>query len=321
MKVRELLDKAVENGQTLFGFELLPPLKGEGKGGIFNAIDNVVEFNPAYISITLHREGLKTTPRPDGGFDYHIVRKRPGTVGIAASIQNNYGIPTVPHLICGGMSKYDIEDALIDMDFLGIENVLALRGDKRHYENQFIPQPDGHTHAVDLVKQISAMNRGEFIDGEVDICHHSKFCVGVAGYPEGHETAVSLESDIEFLKRKVESGAEYVITQMFFDNARYFRFVEMCRERGINVPIIPGLKPLVAERQLETLPQTFHISLPEELRKAVRSCRGDKEKIRQVGLDWSIAQSKELMAARVPALHFYTMSKTEHIAYIARHVF
>lgn len=321
MKVRELLDKAIETGQTLFGFELLPPLKGEGKGGIFNAIDNVVEFNPAYISITLHREGLKTTPRPDGGFDYHIVRKRPGTVGIAASIQNHYEIPAVPHLICGGMSKYDIEDALIDMDFLGIENVLALRGDKRHYENQFIPQPDGHAHAVDLVKQISAMNRGEFIDGEVDICHHSKFCVGVAAYPEGHETAVSLESDIEFLKRKVENGAEYVITQMFFDNARYFRFVELCREKGIDVPIIPGLKPLVAERQLETLPQTFHINLPEELEKAVRSCRGDKEKIRQVGLEWSITQSKELMAARVPALHFYTMSKTENICRIARHVF
>lgn len=321
IQVIDLLNDAVRRGETLFGFELLPPLKGDGKSGIFKAIDNVIEYNPAYINITFHREGLKATQRPDGGYDYHVVRKRPGTVGIAASIQNKYDIPAVPHIICGGMSKYDIEDALIDMDFLGINNVLALRGDPRHYEKQFIPVPNGHSHAVDLIRQIRAMNRGEFIDGEADVCHHSKFCIGVAGYPEKHSTAESLESDIEYLKMKVDSGAEYVVTQMFFDNEKYFRYVELCREKGIDVPIIPGLKPLVNGRQIESLPETFSINIPEELRKAVEDCKGDKEKIRHVGLEWSIHQSKDLMAHGVPALHFYTMSRTESIAYIARHVF
>ncbi|MCH5214295.1 MAG: methylenetetrahydrofolate reductase [Muribaculaceae bacterium] len=320
MKVIDLLNKATEEKNTLFGFELLPPLKGEGRRGVFHAVENVLDFNPAYVNITFHREGLKESIN-SVSTSYHIVRKRPGTVGIAAAIQRKYGVPAVPHIICGGLSKYDIEDALIDMDFLDIDNLLALRGDKRHYETYFIPHQEGHAHAVDLVKQISAMNRGEFIDGEVDECHHSKFCVGVAGYPEVHETALSAEDDIKRLKEKIDAGAEYVVTQMFFDNQVYYDFVERCRKAGITVPIVPGLKPLVNERHLYTLPKTFSIKLPHALSHEVISCRGDRKKIKEVGLNWSIQQAKDLKEHGVPAIHFYTMSRTENIAAIARQVF
>ena len=321
MKVIELLNKAIEKGETLFGFELLPPLKGEGRHGVFNAIENVLAYNPAYVNITFHREGLKQTNHGGGTFTYHVVRKRPGTVGIAAAIQRKYGIPAVPHLICGGLSKYDIEDSLIDMDFLEIDNLLALRGDPRHYEKEFIPHAEGHAHAVDLVRQITAMNRGEFIDGEVDECHHSKFCIGVAGYPEVHAGALSADDDIQRLKEKVDAGAEYVVTQMFFDNDVFFNFVMRCRDAGITVPIIPGLKPLVAERHLYTLPETFSIKIPPELFKEVIACRGDRQKIKEAGLAWCVAQSKDLKEKGVPAIHYYTMSKTENIARIAADVF
>lgn len=321
MKVIELLNRALEEKRTLFGFELLPPLKGEGRRGVFKAVENVLDYNPAYVNITFHREGLKQTNDGRGNVGYHIVRKRPGTVGISAAIQRTYKLPAVPHIICGGLSKYDIEDALIDMDFLEIDNLLALRGDKRHYENQFIPHPEGHAHASDLVRQIAAMNRGEFIDGEVDECHHSKFCVGVAGYPEVHETALSENDDIAMLKKKVDEGADYIVTQMFFDNEAYFKFVEKCRKNGITVPIIPGLKPLVSEKHLYTLPRTFSIKLPPTLFKEVIACRGDKHKIREVGIEWCVTQSKELIERGTPAIHYYTMSKTENIAKIARRVF
>lgn len=320
MKVIDLLNKATAEGETLFGFELLPPLKGDGKEAVFKAIDNVLDYHPAYVNITFHREGVKTTEGEGGVPEVHIVRKRPGTVGIAAAIQRKYGIPAVPHLICGGLSKYDIEDALIDMDFLDIDNVLALRGDQRHNERTFTPHPEGHDHAVDLVRQIVAMNRGEFIDGEVEECHHSRFCIGVAGYPHTHETAFSPEDDIRRLKQKIDAGAEYVVTQMFFDNARYFSFVEKCREAGIDVPVIPGLKPLVNERQLTGLAETFCIDMPEDLVKEVKRCGGDRAKVKEAGLAWSIAQSKELKEAGVPAIHYYTMSRTENIARIAREV-
>lgn len=321
MKVKELLDKAIASGETLFGFELLPPLKGEGGSGVFKAIENVLEYNPAYVNITFHREGLKKTETEHGVPQYHVVRKRPGTVGIAGAIQRKYGLVAVPHLICGGLSKYDIEDALIDMDLLGIDNVLALRGDPRHNEPQFTPHPEGHAHAVELVRQIADMNRGRFIDGEVEECHHSKFCIGVAGYPETHSGAFSPEDDIRRLKQKIEAGAEYVVTQMFFDNGKYYDFVERCRDAGITIPIIPGLKPLVNERQVTTLPEIFSFEMPEALRKAVEACRGDKAKVKQVGLEWSVEQARDLKAHGVPAVHYYTMSKTENIAWIASKVF
>lgn len=320
MKVIDLLNYASLNNSTLFGFELLPPLKGDGRDGVFKAIENVLDYSPAYVNITFHREGVKETEGEGGMPEYHVVRKRPGTVGIAAAIQRRYGLPAVPHLICGGLSKYDIEDSLIDMDFMDIDNVLALRGDARHNERTFIPHPEGHAHAVDLINQIVDMNRGIFIDGEVEECHHSKFCIGVAGYPETHSTAFSPEDDIRRLKQKVEAGAEYIVTQMFFDNSKYFGFVDKCREAGIDVPIVPGLKPLVNERQLTGLAETFSIEMPEDLIKEIKSCKGDKAKIKDAGIAWTVAQSKELKENGVPAIHYYTMSRTENIARIAKEV-
>lgn len=321
MNVVKTIEEALSTGNTRFAFELLPPLKGDGTKGVFKAIENVLEFNPAYVNITYHREGLKQTVRPDGRSEWHTVRRRPGTVGIAAAIQKKYNIDAVPHLICGGLSQYDIEDALIDMDFLGLHNVLALRGDASQNEKIFMPHPQGHAHAVELVRQIAAMNRGEFVDGEVEECHHSRFSIGVAGYPETHADALSAHDDILRLKEKVDAGADYIVTQMFFDNSKFFEFVEKCREAGITVPIIPGLKPLVNVRQLETLPQVFSLTIPKELRDEIGKYADDKSKVKQIGLEWTVNQCRELKEAGVPVLHFYTMSKTENIVTIAREIF
>ena len=318
MNVLDIINTAIAEHRTRFAFELLPPLKGDGMGGVFAAIDRLIGFDPAYINVTFHREGIKQSVRPDGGIDWHVVRRRPGTVGISAAIQKKYGIEVVPHLICGGQSKYDIEDALIDLDFLGLHNVLALRGDKSQNEKFFMPHPQGHSHAVDLVRQIAAMNRGEFVDGEVEECHHSKFSIGVAGYPEGHEESPSPEADIAALKAKIDAGAGYIVTQLFYDNARFFDFVRRCREAGITVPIIPGIKPLSTLRHLEILPETFGVKLPEEL---VREVKAHPDGVREVGTEWAIAQSRELMAAGVPVLHYYTMSRTTNIQKIVKAVF
>ena len=318
MNVVDIINKAVEQRRTRFAFELLPPLKGDGMGGVFESIDRLIGFDPAYINVTFHREGIKQAVRPDGSVEWHVVRRRPGTVGISAAIQKKYGVEVVPHLICGGQSKYDIEDTLIDMDFLGLHNVLALRGDKSQNEKFFMPHPQGHSHAVDLVRQIAAMNRGQFVDGEVEECHHSKFSIGVAGYPEVHAEARDITSDIARLRDKVDAGAEYVITQMFFDNAKSFDFVRRCREAGITVPIIPGIKPLSTLRHLEILPETFGVKLPEEL---VREVKAHPDGVREVGTEWAIAQSRELMAAGVPVLHYYTMSRTTNIQKIVKAVF
>ena len=318
MNVTDTIRRALKERTTRFAFELLPPLKGDGAAAVFAAIDPLAEFDPAYVNVTFHREVVRHTRRPDGSVERHVARRRPGTVGISAAIRTRYGVEAVPHLICGGQSKYDIEDALIDLDFLGLHNVLALRGDKSQNEKFFMPHPQGHTHAVDLVRQIAAMNRGQFVDGEVEECHHSKFSIGVAGYPEMHEEAASPEADIACLKAKVDAGAEYVITQMFFDNAKYFDFVRRCREAGITVPIIPGIKPLSTLRHLEILPETFGVKLPEEL---VREVKAHPDGVREVGTEWAIAQSRELMAAGVPVLHYYTMSRTTNIQKIVKAVF
>ena len=318
MNVPEIINEAIAAGRTRFAFELLPPLKGDGMQKIFAAIDPLMPFDPAYINITYHREGIKETALPDGGIEWHVVRRRPGTVGISAAIQHRYGVEVVPHLICGGLSKYDIEDTLIDMDFLGLHNVLALRGDRSQNERRFMPHPQGHAHAADLVRQIAAMNRGEFVDGEVEECHHSKFSIGVAGYPEVHFEARDVTSDIRHLREKIDAGAEYVVTQMFFDNSRYFDFVRRCREAGIAVPIIPGLKPISTLRHLEVLPETFAVTLPEEL---VREAKAHPEHVREVGVEWTVAQSRELMAAGVPVLHYYTMSRTTNIQQIVKALF
>ena len=321
MNITDLIQGTVASRTTRFAFELLPPLKGDGTRSVFGAIDPLMDFNPAYINVTFHREALKEDIRPDGSREWHIMRRRPGTVGISAAIRRKYDVEVVPHLICGGWSKYDIEDSLIDMDFLGLHNVLALRGDKRQNEPRFVPYAQGHAHAADLVRQIQAMNRGEFIDGEVEECHHSKFSVGVAGYPEKHFEAANAQSDLQYLKEKVDAGADYIVTQMFFDNSKYFDFVERCRKAGITVPIIPGIKPISTPKHLEILPRTFSVSLPEELVKAVRTCGEDTQAAREVGIEWAIHQAKELKAAGVPIIHFYTMGRTDNIRKIARNVF
>ena len=318
MNVVDIINKAISERRTRFAFELLPPLKGDGCCGVFGSIDRLIGFDPAYINVTFHREGIKQAVRPDGSVEWHVVRRRPGTVGISAAIQKKYDVEVVPHLICGGQSKYDIEDALIDLDFLGLHNVLALRGDKSQNEKFFMPHPQGHTHAVDLVRQIAAMNRGQFVDGEVEECHHSKFSIGVAGYPEVHAEARDITSDIIRLKDKIDAGAEYVVTQMFFDNRKYFDFVRRCREAGIGVPIIPGIKPISTLRHLEILPETFGVELPEEL---VREAKAHPDDVREVGTEWAIAQSRELMAAGVPVLHYYTMSRTTNIQKIVKTIF
>lgn len=318
MNVTDIIHKAIAEQTTRFAFELLPPLKGDGMGGVFSAIDPLTDFDPAYINVTFHRESIKQTQSKDGGLGWHVVRRRPGTVGISASIQKKYDIPVVPHLICGGLSKYDIEDSLIDMDFLGLHNVLALRGDKSQNELHFMPHPQGHAHAVDLVRQIADMNRGEFVDGEVEICHHSKFSIGVAGYPEVHFEAKDPTADILRLKAKIDAGAEYVVTQMFFDNRKYFDFVRRCREAGIHVPIIPGIKPISTLRHLTILPETFSVELPEAL---TREAQAHPDAVRQVGIEWATAQARELKAAGVPVLHFYTMGRTDNVRKIAQAIF
>lgn len=321
MNVVELIHEAERTHTTRFAFELLPPLKGDGMEGIAAMIDRLLPYDPAYINVTFHREVLKEVRRADGTVDRHIVRRRPGTVGIATAIRERYGVEVVPHLICGGHSRYDIEDALIDLDFLGLHNVLALRGDAFTGEKQFKPHPEGYAHAVDLVRQIAAMNRGEFVDGEVEETHRSRFTIGVAGYPEMHGDATSPEEDLRHLKAKVDAGAEYIVTQLFYDNSRFFDFVKRCRAIGITVPIIPGIKPLSTVRHLELLPATFGCHMPEELVREVRAHAEDKTAVREIGTEWAIAQSRELMASGVPVLHYYPMGKAENIEQIAKTIF
>lgn len=321
MNVVHLIHEALQNETTRFAFELLPPLKGDGMEGISTAIERLMPFDPAYINVTFHRESIKEEVQADGSIHSRIVRRRPGTVGISAAIQHKYGVPVVPHLICGGLSRYDIEDALIDLDFLGLHNILALRGDALKGEPHFTPHPDGHAHAVELVQQVAAMNRGEFVDGQVDECHHSAFTIGVAGYPETHGDASSAASDLQHLKAKVDAGAEYIVTQLFYDNRRFFDFVARCRAIGITVPIIPGIKPLSTVRHLELLPRTFGCHIPEELAGEVRAHADDKVAVRQIGTEWAIAQSRELKAAGIPVLHYYPMGKAENIIQIAKAIF
>ncbi|MFI3302243.1 MAG: methylenetetrahydrofolate reductase [Rikenellaceae bacterium] len=321
MKVIDILNDAIASGKTRFAFELLPPLKGAGLNNIYDAIDPLMEFDPAYINITFHRENIKQQESADGSVSWHVVRHRPGTVGVSAALNKKYGVPTVPHLICGGLSKYDLEDALIDMDLLGIHNVLALQGDRAKNEVFFMPHKEGHSHAIGLVKQIAAMNRGEYIDSESEERHSSEFSIGVAGYPEKHFAAGSLESDIANLKSKVDAGAEYIVTQLFYDNSKFFDYVKMCREAGITVPIVPGLKPLSTYKQLSVLPKTFSISMPDDLSVEIIRHKDNPKSVRQIGIEWAIAQGRELMAAGVPVLHFYTMSRTNNIQEIAKSLF
>jgi methylenetetrahydrofolate reductase (NADPH) len=318
MKVTEHINKA--KGETQFTLEILPPLKGQSIHDLYAVLDELSEFNPPFVDVTYHREEFEYKPVGNGLLQQRTIRKRPGTVGICAAIQNKYKIDAIPHILCGGFSKEDTENLLIDLDFLEIDNVVALRGDAVKNETYFTPHQYGHNYASELVTQIAAMNRGEYLDKELQQPHATNFCIGVSGYPEKHMEAPSLESDFHFLKEKIKSGAEYVVTQMFFDNKKYFEFVRKLRNAGIKVPVIPGLKPLSTLKQLNTIPHRFHVDLPEELIKAVIKCKNNTE-VKLVGIEWCIQQSKELKAAGVPFLHYYSMSKSDNIKAVASQVF
>lgn len=317
MKVAQ---RIAEASSTLFSFELLPPLKGENIDHIHTTVEALLPFEPAFVDVTYHREEFVFREVRGGLLEKRTVRKRPGTVGICAALQHRYRLDTVPHIICGGFTKEETENALIDLDFVGVENVLVLRGDPIRSEGRFKAEADGHAFAIDLLQQVAAMNRGEYLDPDLRNTTRTKFCIGVAGYPEKHFEAPNAASDLRWLKRKVEDGAEYVVTQMFFDNRAYFDFVAACRAADIHVPIIPGLKPLTARGQITTIPQHFHINLPDDLVRDVESATSDAE-VREIGIAWCIAQARELRAAGVPALHFYTMGRAEPTATIARAVF
>ena len=305
--------------KTLFSFELLPPLKGRSIEDIYRSIDPLIEFKPLNINITYHLPETVYNALPDGSFEKRIVRKRPGSVALAAAIRFRYKVPVIPHVLCAGFSKDQIEDMLIDLNFLEMNDLLLLRGDPPKGQRYFIPEPGGHAHTVDLVRQVIDMNQGRFLHG-VTPSSPTRFSVGVAGYPEKHAEAPNREADLEHLKAKVDAGAEYVITQMFFDNQKYFEFVDQCRAAGITVPIVPGLKPLTLLTDHLQLPQVFHIDLPCELIAALKSCKSHTD-VKQVGVEWAIHQSKELMAHGAPALHYYTIGVSDNIKKILESIF
>jgi len=305
MKVTEHIANAKG---TLISFEVLPPRKGKGIEALYKHMDPLMEQNPAFINVTYHRSEHVFKKKPDGSFEKVVVRKRPGTESICAAIMNRYNVDTVPHLICGGFSRNETEDALINLQYLGIDNVLVLRGDAAKNESVFEPETDGHMYASNLLKQVTDLNMGIYLEEELRDKPKSTFCIGVAGYPEKHFEAPNLESDLQYLKEKVDNGADYIVTQMFFDNEKYYAFVNACREIGITVPIIPGLKPIYNRRQLSLLPKTFHIDLPQDLTTAVLACKDD-EAIAQVGEEWLLAQAKDLKKNNVPVLHFYTFGR------------
>ena len=312
MKVIKHLENAK---QTLFSFEILPPLKGKSIDSIYNSLDPLMEYNPPFIDVTYHREEYVYKKRKDGLLERQAVRKRPGTVGICAAIMNKYQVDTVPHIICGGFSKEETENALIDLDFLGIDNVLVLRGDPIKSEAYFTPEEDGHSYASELLRQVDNMNKGVYLDEDLKNSSPTNFCIGVAGYPEKHFEAPNMHSDLHFLKKKVEAGADYIVTQMFFDNQQYFDFVEICRNNDINVPIIPGLKPIATQKQLTLLPQRFHLNVPNLLVDEVLKCK-NKDDVRKVGVEWAKQQTKELIDFGAPCIHFYTMGKSHNVQQI-----
>ncbi len=317
MKVIEHLNNSKK---TLFSFEILPPLKGKSIQSIYEGIDPLLEFNPAFIDVTYHRQEFVYRNRPNGLLEKVSVRKRPGTVGICAAIMYKYHIDAVPHLICGGFSVEETENALIDLQFLGIDNVLLLRGDSIKNESSFVPEHNGHNYAIDLLNQVVKLNKGQYLDEELKDVAPTNFCIGVAGYPEKHFEAPNFQSDLKYLKAKVDAGAEYIVTQMFFDNKKFFDFVDSCRAIGINVPIIPGIKPLATRGQLSLLPSIFHIDIPADLSESIDKCKDDKL-IKEIGVEWAITQCKELIDHGVPSIHFYTMGKSETTRAIAKAIF
>ncbi|MEN2282510.1 methylenetetrahydrofolate reductase [NAD(P)H] [Algoriphagus sp. SE2] len=317
MKITEHLKNANE---TLFSYEILPPLKGQSLKQLLEGIEPLMEFKPPFVDVTYHREEYIYKKHPNGLLERISTKKRPGTVGICAAIMNRFHIDAVPHLLCGGFTQEETENALIDLNFIGVENVLALRGDAPKTEGKFIPEPNGHNYASELVEQIVRMNNGKYLHEETEASFHTDFCIGVAGYPEKHFEAPSMKFDLKRLKEKVEKGAEYIVTQMFFDNQKYFDFVEQVRKTGITVPIIPGIKPITTIGQITMLPRTFFLDLPDALMDELEKCKTNSE-VREVGIEWSINQCRELIKANVPSLHFYTMSKASTTYAIAKEVF
>jgi methylenetetrahydrofolate reductase (NADPH) len=318
MKVTKHIEKA--KGNTLFSFEIIPPQKGKSIQELYDNIDPLMEFNPPFIDVTTSREEFVYIDKGNGLLDKKLTRMRPGTLGICASIKHKYDVDTIPHVLCGGFTKEETEYLLVDCHYLGIDNVMALRGDAMKEEKYFMPKNGGNNYAVDLVKQIKQLNDGKYLHDLIDVDNKSDFCIGVAGYPEKHLESPSLQSDLKRLKEKVDAGADYVVTQMFFDNSKYFEFVEKARAIGITIPIIPGIKPIAVKKHMQLLPQIFRVDLPEDLINAIEKSTSVAE-VKAVGIEWAIQQSLELKKAGVPVLHYYSMGKSENIRQIAKAVF
>jgi len=318
MKVTDHIKNAQE--KTLFSFEIVPPVKGQNIQTLYDNIEPLMEFKPPFIDVTTSREEYVYIDKGSGLVERKVTRMRPGTVGICASIKHKFDVDTIPHVLCGGFTREETEYVLVDCQYLGIDNIMALRGDAMKHEQSFTPMEGGNNFALDLVDQISELNKGNYLHENIDTKFSSDFCVGVAGYPEKHFESPSFNSDLQRLKEKVDAGADYVVTQMFFDNKKYFDFVEAAKAIGINVPIIPGIKPVAVQRHLTILPQIFRLDMPEDLVKAMEGCT-DNKGVRQVGIEWAIEQSKELMAAGVPLVHYYSMGKSSNIEAIAKEVF
>jgi methylenetetrahydrofolate reductase (NADPH) len=314
MKVIDHINQAKD---TLVSFEVLPPLKGKGIEALYRHLDPLMEFKPSFINVTYHRSEHVFKKRTDGSFEKVIIRKRPGTESICAAIMNKYNVDTVPHLICGGFSVNETEDALINLRYLGIDNVLVLRGDAAKNETAFEPEPGGHKYASDLLQQVVNLNAGIYLEDDLKGTQKTEFCIGVAGYPEKHFEAPNMETDLRYLKQKIDAGADYIVTQMFFDNAKYYAFVKACREAGINVPIIPGLKPVYSKKQLTVLPKTFHIDLPTDLSNEILKCKTDED-VEKVGQEWLLTQSRDLKKNGVPVLHYYTLGKPHVVANVVK---
>lgn len=317
MKITEHIKKA--NEKTLFSFEIIPPKKGKSIEDLYANIDPLMEFKPPFIDVTTSREEYIYVEK-DGLLDRKVTRMRPGTVGICAAIKHKYDVDTVPHVLCGGFTKEETEYLLVDCHYLGIDNLMALRGDAMSHQKYFEASKGGHQYAKELVSQIQNLNKGKYLHDVIKSDNCADFCIGVAGYPEKHLEAPSLQTDLKRLKEKVDAGADYVVTQMFFDNKKYFEFVDAAKSMGINIPIIPGIKPIAVKKHLQLLPQVFRIDIPENLIKEVDACKTNKE-VRQVGIEFAIQQSKELLAAGVPVLHYYSMGKSDNIQAIAKELF
>jgi methylenetetrahydrofolate reductase (NADPH) len=315
----KIIDHIKQAQGTLVSFEVLPPLKGKGIDALYKHLDPLMEFNPSFINVTYHRSEHVFKKRADGSFEKVVIRKRPGTESICAAIMNKYNVDTVPHLICGGFSVNETEDALLNLQYLGIDNVLVLRGDAAKNETAFEPEPDGHKYAIDLLRQVVNLNSGIYLEEDLKATNKTTFCIGVAGYPEKHFEAPNMQTDLRYLKAKVDGGADYIVTQMFFDNEKYYSYVKACRDFGINVPIIPGLKPIYTKKQLTVLPKTFAIDLPTDLSNEIIKCKNDEE-VEQVGIEWLLQQSKDLKKNGVPVLHYYTLGKPHIVASVVKNL-